>query len=60
NDEVSTTNLPTVGVGYTHEINEVNQCIAQSLTESSLWSNQNALELALLIEKVRDISGIKN
>lgn len=60
NDEVSTTNLPTEGVGYTHEINEVNQCIAQSKTESSLWSNQNALELALLIEKVRDISGIKN
>lgn len=59
NDEVSTTNLPTVGIGYTHEINEVNQCIAQGKTESSLWSNQNTLELALLVEKVREISGIQ-
>ena len=59
NDEVSITNLPTVGIGYTHEINEVNQCLAQGKTESSLWSNQNTLELALLVEKVREISGIQ-
>jgi hypothetical protein len=37
----------------------VNQCISQGKTESSLWSNQNALELALLVEKVREISGIQ-
>ena len=60
NGEATTTELPTLGIGYTNEINEVNQCIAQGKIESSLWSNQNALELALLIEKVRDISGIKN
>ena len=59
NGKSATTNLPTLGFGYTLEINEVNQCISQGKTESSLWSNQNALELALLIEKVREISGIQ-
>lgn len=59
NGKSATTNLPTLGFGYTIEINEVNQCISQGKTESSLWSNQNALELALLVEKVREISGIQ-
>lgn len=59
NGKSVTTNLPTLGFGYTLEINEVNQCISQGKTESSLWSNQNALELALLVEKVREISGIQ-
>jgi predicted dehydrogenase len=59
NGKSATTNLPTLGFGYTLEINEVNQCISQGKTESSLWSNQNALELALLVEKVREISGIQ-
>lgn len=51
--------LPLQGTGYFYEINEVNQCIRAGKTESGLWSHQNSLDIAELLDRVRRKCGIR-
>ncbi|WP_431160273.1 Gfo/Idh/MocA family protein [Flagellimonas beolgyonensis] len=51
--------LPLKGNGYYYEILEVNRCLRANKIESDLWSHQNSLDLAWLLDKVREICGIR-
>lgn len=51
-------NLPKLGKGYTHEIEEVHSCIKEGRKESTLWSYKNSLDLANLLDEVRKQSGV--
>jgi len=50
--------IPKLGKGYTHEIEEVHKCIKEGRKESELWSYKNSLDLAKLLDKVRKQSGV--
>ena len=50
--------IPTFGNGYTYEIEEVNTCLQEGSLESDLWTHQNSLDLAELLETVRIQNGI--
>ncbi|MBT8280633.1 MAG: Gfo/Idh/MocA family oxidoreductase [Muriicola sp.] len=50
---------PTVGKGYTYEIEEVHRCLAENSTESPFWSHKQSLELISLLDKIREIAGIR-
>jgi predicted dehydrogenase len=54
-----TFDYPKVGKGYTYEIEEVHRCLSESRLESSLWSHQNSLDLITLLDRVREITGIR-
>jgi predicted dehydrogenase len=49
---------PTVGKGYSYEIEEVNSCLASGKLQSSLWSHQNSLDLMEILDQVRKQTGI--
>jgi predicted dehydrogenase len=49
---------PTIGKGYSYEIEEVNSCLAAGKLESSLWSHQNSLELIEILDQIRVQTGI--
>lgn len=51
--------LPLTGIGYYYEIVEVHRCLRANKIESDLWSHQNSLDLAWLLDKVREICGIR-
>ncbi|MEM9075452.1 MAG: Gfo/Idh/MocA family oxidoreductase [Bacteroidota bacterium] len=51
--------LPTLGKGFTHEIEEVHRCIRNNMNESSKWSHKNSLELIEIVDKIRLNSSIK-
>ena len=55
----TTVKLPTSGIGYSHEIEEVHKCLKEGKIESSLWSHQNSLDLIQLMDKIREIVGVK-
>lgn len=48
----------TVGNGYTYEIEAVNACLQEGKLENDLWTHQNSLDLAELLETVRKKNGI--
>ncbi len=50
--------LPTLGKGYTYEIEEVHSCLRAEKLESNLWSHQNSLDLIHLLDEVRRQSGV--
>ncbi len=50
--------MPTNGNGYTYEIEEVNTCLQEGKLESELWTHQNSLDLAELLETIRLQNGI--
>lgn len=50
---------PTTGKGYSHEIEEVNQCLRSGLLQSELWSHQNSLDLMEIMDEVRRQGGVK-
>lgn len=50
--------VPTTGKGYTHEIEEVHECLRNGRLQSEKWSLQNSLDLANLLDEVRSITGI--
>ena len=58
-DDIEHVKLPTPGYGYTYEIEEVNSCLQNGKLESELWSLQNSLDLAELLETIRVKNGIK-
>lgn len=45
---------PPGGHGYEHEIRHFGECIEQGLAESPLWSLADTLELAAMVDKVRE------
>jgi len=51
--------LPTIGKGFTYEIEECHQCIKENQIESLLWSHQNSLELIKMVDEVRDQIGLE-
>lgn len=50
--------LPTVGKGYTYEIEEVHRCLFEKKIESPMWSHSNSLELIGLLDRIRTKAGI--
>ncbi len=56
--EVTNFQLPTIGKGYTHEIEEVHACLQEGKLQSDLWSHQNSVDLIGLLDKVRKETGI--
>lgn len=44
------------GHGYQHEIRHFGECLAQGLSESPLWSLDDTLELASLLDSVREVA----
>ena len=49
--------LPTKGKGYSHEIEEVHDCLRKGKLQSEKWSWQNSLDLVNLLDEVRNITG---
>ena len=49
--------LPTHGLGYTHEIDEVHNCLRKGMLQSEKWTHNNSLDLANLLDEVRNITG---
>ncbi len=49
--------LPTKGKGYSHEIDEVHDCLRNGKLQSEKWSLQNSLDLVNLLDEVRSITG---
>lgn len=57
--ETKTLELPKIGKGYAHEIEEVHKCLQAGTLESDLWSHQNSLDLIYLMDTIRQKTGIK-
>ena len=57
--ESGTFELPTKGRGYYYEIVEVNECIRCKKHQSELWSHTDSLHLITLLDKIREICGIR-
>ncbi len=51
--------LPTPGNGFTFEIEECQQCLAEGRLESELWSHRNSLDLIDLLDEIRGQIGLK-
>lgn len=49
--------LPTKGKGYSHEIEEVHDCLRKGKLQSEKWTLQNSLDLVNLLDEVRSITG---
>jgi len=58
NGETEDVELPTLGIGYTYEIEEVHRCLHEGKKESELWSLQNSIDLMDLLCEVRSQNGI--
>ena len=58
NDNQEHFDLPTLGKGYTHEIDEVHKCLNTGKVQSDLWSHQNSLDLMTIMDEVRRQCGI--
>jgi len=51
--------LPVLGLGYSHEILECQDCLRKNRIESPNWSHQNSLELISILDDVRKQVGLK-
>ena len=51
--------MPTLGKGYTHEIDEVHKCLREGKLQSALWSHQNSVDLITILDEVRRQGGIE-
>ncbi|NAY91133.1 Gfo/Idh/MocA family oxidoreductase [Muricauda sp. JGD-17] len=58
NGETEVFQYPLMGNGLFYEIEEVHRCLREKRLESSLWTHQNSLDLADLLDAVRGKSGI--
>ena len=50
---------PTLGKGFTYEIEECHRCIQNNQIESELWTHQNSLDVIEIADEVRKQSGLK-
>ena len=51
--------LPTSGIGFSHEIMECHDCLRTNKIESKTWSHQNSLDLISILDTVREQVGLK-
>ena len=51
--------LPTLGKGYSHEIDEVHHCLRDGKLQSELWSHRNSIDLITIMDEVRRQGGVK-
>ena len=58
-DEPEVTENPTLGKGYTHEIEEVHRILKKGDIQSPDWSWKNSLELVALMDHIRDLIGLR-
>ncbi|NNE78412.1 MAG: Gfo/Idh/MocA family oxidoreductase [Pricia sp.] len=56
--EIVSYELPTIGRGYTYEIEEVHACLASKKLQSDLWSHTDSTNLAKLLYEIRLKTGI--
>ena len=59
NDQEKYFDLPTTGIGFSHEILECHQCIRDNSIESAIWSHQNSMDLISILDDVRKQVGLK-
>ncbi|PWL39071.1 gfo/Idh/MocA family oxidoreductase [Flagellimonas aquimarina] len=59
NEESQLIDLPKQGNGFVYEIEEVHKCLGAKKLQSELWSHQNSLDLAELLDTVREKAGVK-
>ena len=59
NDQKEIFELPTKGIGFSHEIMECHHCIRENQIESEIWSHQNSLDLISILDGVREQVGLK-
>lgn len=59
NDQEEKFQLPTLGKGFTYEIEECHSCIQNNKIESRIWSHENSLELIAIVDEVRVQTGLK-
>ncbi len=59
NDTEKTFELPTIGLGFSHEILECHNCLRANKIESEFWSHQNSLDLISILDDVREQIGLK-
>lgn len=50
--------VPKIGKGYSHEIEEVHQCLWANKKESTRWSHKHSMDLINILDQVRDQNGI--
>ncbi|MDC6364501.1 MULTISPECIES: Gfo/Idh/MocA family protein [Flavobacteriaceae] len=58
-EETKDFDLPVQGNGFVYEIEEIHSCLKNKKLQSNLWSHQNSLDLAELLETVREKCGIR-
>ena len=49
---------PTLGKGFTYEIQECRNCIKNQKLESDLWSHRNSLDLVSITDQIRQQTGV--
>ena len=59
NNQEQVFDLPTTGIGFSHEIIECHNCIRANKIESKYWSHQNSLDLISILDTVRNEVGLK-
>lgn len=59
NEGLQKVDLPRQGNGFIYEIKEVHKCLSAKKLQSDLWSHQNSLDLAELLDTVREKAGVK-
>lgn len=57
-DELQHFDLPTTGKGYSHEIEEVHQCLNLDQKQSKLWSLDDSRNLMAIMDEIRKKCGI--
>ena len=58
NGEEYSKSFPFNGKGYTYEILEANRCLRSGVIQSSKWTWQNSLEMAVLMDAIRKQTNI--
>ena len=51
--EIESVSLPTLGRGYTYEINAVHEALSQDWIEHPKWTHQDCLNLSELLDAVQ-------
>lgn len=51
--------LPTLGRGYTYEIEELRRCISAGVVESPMWTHQDSLQLISILDELREQMGLR-
>jgi len=59
NDKEQVFELPTTGLGFSHEITECHHCLRANKIESETWSHENSLDLISILDSVREQVGLK-